>query len=267
MNAAEKQDLFESSNVTEAIVRMALPTVVGQIILLLYNMADTFFVGLTGKDAMLTAVTVCMPAFMFLSAISNLFGVGGAGVIARSLGKRDPDRARAASGFAFWGCLASAGLYSLPAWVFRHGFVDLLGGPFSASAYTYISFFQAVGEGRKSFLLAILRKGIVDIPMMFLLGALAAVYGIVAATPLADILCCLTAHVIFTAYLRKLGYTRSTFASIKDLVRRGFGVSVLARSACPDEQRKKKPALLTIENRSMARGPTSSAARISNTRS
>ena len=44
--------------------------------------------------------------------------------------------------------------------------------------------------------------------MMILLGALAAVYGIVAATPLADILCCLTAHVVFTAYLRKLGFAR-----------------------------------------------------------
>ena len=456
MNAAEKQSLFDSSNVTGAIVRMALPTVVGQIILVLYNMADTFFVGLTGNDAMLTAVTVCMPAFMILSAIANLFGVGGASVIARSLGKLDPGRARAAAGFAFWGCLLTAALYSLVVWVFRRGFVDLLGGvdpaahaaaaeylfytvvcggaatavgmllshliraegralhasigvalggvcnilldplfmfrilppgreaagaamatclancisllyfllvllynrkhstlgfrlsrrslsdsipaevfaagipacvmtllenisyavldklmsfhgiqmqagigvakkvnmlahcivrgiaqgslpviaysfaadrkdrmraairvshnlavgtaalcmlicllfagpligifihsgsrsrdagaaflrilcvggPFSASAYTYISFFQAVGEGRKSFLLAILRKGIVDIPMMILLGALAAVYGIVAATPLADILCCLTAHVVFTAYLRKLGFAR-----------------------------------------------------------
>ena len=42
-------------------------------------------------------------------------------------------------------------------------------------------------------------------------------------------------------------------ASIKDLVRRGFGVSVLARSACLDEQRKKKLCLLTIENLSMVR--------------
>ena len=44
-----------------------------------------------------------------------------------------------------------------------------------------------------------------------------------------------------------------SIASIKDLVRRGFGVSVLARSACLDEQRKKKLSLLTIENLSMVR--------------
>ena len=72
-----KKELFESTPVPEAIWKLALPAVLGQIILVLYNMADTFFVGLTGSDAMLSAVTICMPAFMFLSAVANLFGIGG----------------------------------------------------------------------------------------------------------------------------------------------------------------------------------------------
>ena len=76
-----EKTLFEDVPVLEAIFKLAVPTVVGQIILVLYNMADTFFIGLTGSDAMITAATVCMPAFMFLQAISNLFGVGGASVI------------------------------------------------------------------------------------------------------------------------------------------------------------------------------------------
>ena len=79
-----------------------------------------------------------------------------------------------------------------------------LGGPFSACAYAIISFFQAVGEGRKSFLLAILRKGILDIPMMFILLRLIPVYGIVWATPVADILCCATALMLFTGFTGKL---------------------------------------------------------------
>ena len=54
-----------------------------------------------------------------------------------------------------------------------------LGAPFSACAYACISFFQAVGRGKKSFLLAILRKGILDIPLMFLLQVLYPIYGIV----------------------------------------------------------------------------------------
>ena len=94
----------------------------------LYNMADTFFVGLTGNDAMLAAVTVCMPAFMFLSAISNLFGIGGARVISRALGARDKERSPAAASFALCGCLFTASFYAVLTFIFLDTFVDLLGG-------------------------------------------------------------------------------------------------------------------------------------------
>ena len=79
-----------------------------------------------------------------------------------------------------------------------------LGGPFSACAYAVISFYQAVGESRKSFLLAILRKGVLDIPMMFVLRRLIPVYGIVWATPIADVLCCASALALFTAFNQRL---------------------------------------------------------------
>ena len=128
MVSEKERDLFENHGVLNAVLRLAVPTVIGQIILVIYNMADTFFVGLTGNDAMLTAVTVCMPAFMFLSAISNLFGVGGASMISRALGARDGEKVRHVSAFAFWGCLAAALLYALLAWLFLHPYVDLLGG-------------------------------------------------------------------------------------------------------------------------------------------
>ena len=126
--AAEKQDLFENKPVWSAILNLAFPSIMGQVILVIYNMADTLFVGTTGNDAMITAVAVCMPAYMFLSAISNLFGVGGASVISRALGQRREDRARRAASFAIWGCFAVTLLYSLGVLAFMDGFLDLLGG-------------------------------------------------------------------------------------------------------------------------------------------
>ena len=128
MRPEKEKRLFEEAPVFKAILSLALPSVIGQIILVIYNMADTFFVGLTGSDAMITAVTVCMPAFMFLSAISNLFGVGGASVISRSLGKNDRQRAKHAAAFAFWGCLAVTALYSLGVFLLMDPFINLLGG-------------------------------------------------------------------------------------------------------------------------------------------
>ena len=123
--------IFEKDEIVSAVLRLAVPTVIGQIILVIYNMADTYFIGMTGRDDMITAVTVCMPAFMFLTAIANLFGVGGASVIARALGQKEYDRARAASSFALWGCAALTAVYSLGAYLLRDPFVDLLGGSHS----------------------------------------------------------------------------------------------------------------------------------------
>ena len=67
----KEKELFEKTPVFEAVLKLVLPTVMGQIILVVYNMADTFFIGLTGSDMLITSVTISMPAFMFLSAISN----------------------------------------------------------------------------------------------------------------------------------------------------------------------------------------------------
>lgn len=121
-------EVFANKPVLRSIIALALPSIIGQLILVIYNIADTFFVGLTNDNAMITAVTVCMPAFMFLSAISNLFGVGGSSVIARSLGRGNTERAKHASSFAFWGCLAVTILYCLFAFLLRDYFVDMLGG-------------------------------------------------------------------------------------------------------------------------------------------
>lgn len=127
-NLDGKKYIFEKSPVNRAIMKLAIPSVMGQIILVVYNMADTFFIGLTNSDAMIAAVTICMPAFMLLSAISNLFGVGGASVISRAIGRKNKKLALQASSLAFWGCLSTTILFSLFAWLAMDPFVDLLGG-------------------------------------------------------------------------------------------------------------------------------------------
>lgn len=121
-------ELFEKEPVTRALMKLALPTVLGQVMIVLYNMADTFFIGQTNDNVKITAVTMCMPAFMFLSAIANLFGIGGSSVISRALGKQNSDRARYSCAFGFWGCILITLLYSLGVYLFIDEFVDFLGG-------------------------------------------------------------------------------------------------------------------------------------------
>ena len=67
--------IFQKYPIPKAVLLLAIPTVISQIILVIYNIADTYFIGMTGSDAMLTSVTICMPAFMILSARSWRFMV------------------------------------------------------------------------------------------------------------------------------------------------------------------------------------------------
>ncbi len=124
----KKRKLFEDENVFSVVLKLAIPTMISQIILVIYNMADTFFIGLTESDVKLSAVTVCLPAFMFLSAIANLFGIGASATISRAIGNGKKERAAAAAGFAFWACLFVTAFYSLLAFLLRDVFVYLLGG-------------------------------------------------------------------------------------------------------------------------------------------
>ena len=126
----DKKELFEENSIMKALLKLAVPTVMGQIILVIYNMADTFFISLTDSNVKITAVTVCMPAFMFLTAVSNLFGIGGSSVISRALGKMNSDRARNTSAFSFWGCCVAVLLYVGIVSLFLDPFVDFLGGSY-----------------------------------------------------------------------------------------------------------------------------------------
>ena len=79
-----------------------------------------------------------------------------------------------------------------------------LGCPFSAFGYAIISYLQAVNENGKSFLLAVLRKGVLDIPLMFILFGAAGSAATVWATPAADMICCIMAIFIFIYSLKHL---------------------------------------------------------------
>lgn len=99
--------------IRQAVWRQILPAVASQMIALIYNLADTYFVGMMGDPGQTAAVTVVSSSFLMLTAISNLFGIGGASLIARALGARDRDKARQVSALALWGGLAGACLFSL----------------------------------------------------------------------------------------------------------------------------------------------------------
>ena len=141
----KKKDLFENKPVLQAILSLAIPSIIGQLILVIYNITDTFFIGLAANNmadkalgnALVAGVTICMPIYMILSAISNLFGIGASSVISRSLGKNNPWRAKNASRFAFYACLITTLIYCLLIFIFSNPLSNLLSGNKSPETSSY----------------------------------------------------------------------------------------------------------------------------------
>ena len=126
-NNEKQKELFESVPVSEAVLSLAIPTVISQLITVIYNMADTFFAGQLNDPAQVAAATLAMPVFMFLTAFANLFGIGGSSVISRYLGMNRKENARHASSFCVWSAVIVSVLYGLLIWLFRSPLFQMLG--------------------------------------------------------------------------------------------------------------------------------------------
>jgi multidrug efflux pump len=111
--ATAKTEIFEKAPIKRAVLSQIIPAIASQMIALLYNLADTYFVGMLNDPVQTAAVTVASPSFVMLTALSNLFGVGGASAIARALGKKDPEKARQISALSIWGGVGISVLFSI----------------------------------------------------------------------------------------------------------------------------------------------------------
>ncbi|MCQ2433333.1 MAG: MATE family efflux transporter [Clostridia bacterium] len=127
MKSNDKTELFERMPVRRAVIGQIIPAIISQMIALIYNLADTYFVGLLDDPGQLAAITITASPFLFLTALSNLFGVGGASALSRALGRKKQDKATEISAISFWGGLLCALLYGLIMLIFAHPILRLCG--------------------------------------------------------------------------------------------------------------------------------------------
>lgn len=134
---ADRTEIFEAMPVKRAVAKQIIPAIASQMILLFYNLADTYFVGLLNNPNETAAITVAYSSFLMLTAISNLFGVGGASAIARALGAKERERAKQLSTVSIWFGLLSGILYSLLFFIFARPILTLCGATDSTYAIVY----------------------------------------------------------------------------------------------------------------------------------
>jgi len=125
--SVEKQQLFERAPIPRAVMTLAIPTVLSSLVMVLYNLADTYFVGMLNDSIQNAAVTLATPVLLAFNAVNNLFGVGTSSLMSRALGRKDYDTVSRASAFGFYCTLFFASLLALGCGVFRAPLLTLLG--------------------------------------------------------------------------------------------------------------------------------------------
>ena len=188
----KEEILFEEAPVGRAVLSLVIPTVISQLITVIYNMADTFFIGQTHDDLQVAAVSLATPVFLLFMSVGTVFGIGGTSVISRALDEGWRDYAKKVCSFCMWCCVAIGVLMSALFLIFMDQILAMIGasaetwdyaktyltivscsGPFVLIANCYSNVIRAEGQSGKAMmgqLLGNLLNVILDPIMILVFG-------------------------------------------------------------------------------------------------
>ena len=125
MNKSQK--MLEKGSFWELLLKLALPSVIVILVMIIYNMADTYFIGQTGDPNKISSISLALPIFTILSGIGTLFGNGGSTSISIALGEGNHHKIKQIATFCFFGCMAVGLVFFLGIFIFTRPLANLLG--------------------------------------------------------------------------------------------------------------------------------------------
>lgn len=120
-------EVFSKAPVPQAVLKNVLPAMVAMLMVLIYNLADTFFIGQTHNDILVASVSLAMPVFLIFMAVGTVFGVGGTSVISRALGEGKTKYAKKVCSFCMWSCVVIGVIMTVLFLVFMDKILALVG--------------------------------------------------------------------------------------------------------------------------------------------
>ena len=169
MDEKKTVEIFEKAPVPTAVLKNAVPAMAAMLMVLIYNLADTFFIGQTHDDLQVAAVSLATPVFLIFMAVGTIFGIGGTSVISRAMGEGQPDYAKKVCSFCMWSCVAVGLVMSALFLIFMDQILMLMGaspdtwdfaktyltivslsGPFVLIANCYSNVIRAEGQSDKA---------------------------------------------------------------------------------------------------------------------
>lgn len=147
MKTTDKAELFETSPIPVAVTKLCIPTVLASLVMVLYNLADTFFVGELDSAVQNAGVTLVAPILLAFNAVNNLFGVGTSSKMSRALGSKDYDTVYRSSAFGFYSALFFSIVMAIGCTLFKAPLMRLLGADNQTWQTTSDYFFWTVTCG------------------------------------------------------------------------------------------------------------------------
>ncbi|MBP2651724.1 MAG: family efflux transporter [Firmicutes bacterium] len=127
MEQKQNIEVFERMPVPKAVAKIVLPAIASMLMVFIYNIADTFFIGQTGDELQVAAVALTTPVFLLFMATGTLFGVGGTSVISRAIGEGRLEYAKKASAFCFYAAIAIGCILMVSFWIFMPAILSFIG--------------------------------------------------------------------------------------------------------------------------------------------
>ena len=126
-DSSKSIESFANDPIARVVIKNSIPALIAMVMVMVYNLADTFFIGLTGDDLQVAAVSLASPVFMIFMSLGTLFGVGGSSVISRALGAGRTEYSKKASSFCFWASTAIGIVFMVLIWAFLDNLIVMLG--------------------------------------------------------------------------------------------------------------------------------------------
>ena len=140
-------EVFESAPVGQAVMKNTIPAMVAMMMVLVYNLADTFFIGQTKDALMVASVSLVTPAFLLFMALGTVFGIGGTSVISRAMGEGRREYAKKVCAFCMWSCIIVGIVMVIIIFVFMDSILKMLGASADTFGYAkeYLSIVTVAG--------------------------------------------------------------------------------------------------------------------------
>lgn len=141
------KEIFETQKVSYSLAKMALPTIASQLITLIYNIADTWFIGQTNNPYMVAASSLVLTVFLVTVGITNLFGIGGGSLVVRLIGGGDEEEAEKVASLSLVLAAAASLIFSGLCFIFMNPLLRMLGASDSTIGFArqYLTFVVVIG--------------------------------------------------------------------------------------------------------------------------